>query len=69
MQKKIEGNDDHHLCKFSFGGVLSYCKPSLVNQTTPSAALAILHHQHADGEYGHSGMVSVAHWNVESHDS
>ena len=34
---------------------------SLVNQTTPSAALDVLHHQHAEGGSGHSGTVFVTH--------
>ena len=32
---------------------------SLVDQTTPSAALDVLHHQHAEGGSGHSGTVFV----------
>ena len=32
---------------------------SLVDQTTPSAALDVLHHQHAEGGSGHSGIVFV----------
>ena len=39
---------------------------SLVDQTTPSAALDVLHHQHAEGGSGHSGKVSVARWHVEN---
>ena len=42
---------------------------SLVNQTTPTAALDVLHYQHAEGGSGHSGTVSVARWNAGSHDS
>jgi hypothetical protein len=34
---------------------------SLVNQTTPSTALDVLHHQHAEGGSGHSGTVFVTH--------
>ena len=34
---------------------------SLVNQTTPSAALGVLHHQHEEGGSGHSGTVFVMH--------
>ena len=34
---------------------------SLVNQTTPSAALDVLHHQQAEGGSGHSGTVFVTH--------
>jgi hypothetical protein len=40
-----------------------------MNQTTPPAALEVLHHQHTEGGSGHSGTVSVARWNVRSHDS
>jgi hypothetical protein len=39
---------------------------SLVNQTTPSTALDVLHYQHAEGGSGHSGTVSFCDpwWNV-----
>ena len=37
---------------------------SLVDQTTPSAALDVLHHQHAEGGSGHSGKVFVTRWYV-----
>ena len=46
----------------------SSCLSSLVNQTAPSAALDVLHHQKAEGGSGHSGTVFVARWNVWSHD-
>ena len=39
--------------------IASYLGSSLVNQTTPSAALDVLQHQHAEGGSGHSGTVSV----------
>ena len=39
-----------------------------MNQTAPSTALDVLHHQHAEGGSGHSGTVFVACWNVWSHD-
>ena len=32
---------------------------SLVDQTTPSSVLDVLHHQHAEGGSGHSGTVFV----------
>ena len=32
---------------------------SLVDQTTPSTALDVLHHQHTEGGSGHSGTVFV----------
>ena len=32
----------------------------VVHQTAPSAALDVLHHQHAEGGSGHSGTVFVA---------
>ena len=34
--------------------------PNLINQTTPTAALDVLHHQHAEEGSGHSGHYSVA---------
>ena len=37
---------------------------SLVDQTTPSTALDVLHHQHTEGGSGHSGTVSVTRWYV-----
>ena len=39
---------------------------SLVNQTTPTAALDVLHHQHAEEGSGDSGHYSVAQWNAVS---
>ena len=44
------------------------CVPNLVNQTTPSAALDVLHHQHAEGGSGHSGTVFVTQWNAPGWD-
>ena len=34
-------------------------RPNLVDQTTNSAALDVLHHQHTEGGSGHSGTVFV----------
>ena len=39
---------------------------SLVDQTTPSAALDVLHHQHAKEGSGHSGRVFVTQRNAHS---
>ena len=41
---------------------------SLVNQTTPSAALDVLHHQHAEGGSGQSGTVFMTLWNAPGWD-
>ncbi len=35
-----------------------------MDQTTPSPALAVLYHQHAEGGSGHSGTVFVTRWYV-----
>ena len=37
---------------------------SLIDQTTPSAALDVLHHQHAEGGSGHSGRAFVTQMNA-----
>ena len=37
---------------------------SLVDQTTPSAALDVLHHQHTEGGSGHSGRVFMTQRNA-----
>ena len=37
---------------------------SLVDQTTPSAALDVLHHQHTEGGSGHSGRAFVTQRNA-----
>ena len=39
-------------------GILSLV-PSLVDQTTPSTVLYVLHHQHTEGGSGHSGRAFV----------
>ena len=39
-----------------------------MNQTTPSTALDVLHHQHAEGGSGHSGTVFVTQWNAPGWD-
>ena len=57
---------------FSRGRLSNTCSTttlvlSLVDQTTPTVALAVLHHQHVEGGSAHSGTVSVAHWYVENY--
>ena len=54
----------HHTLDNALFPILAWI--SLVNQTTPSAALDVLHHQHAKGGAGHCGRVFVTQRNASS---